>query len=430
MVAGLDALVGGSLLVVGVVAWRRFRTSAAWAFAAAAAWFVVPVVPGLVLLHRPLLLHSVVTLRGGPRSVPCWSLLTVAWASVVMPPAAQPWLSVTSAMLCLAVAGSGRARPPEAAAEAVARRALVALAAGLALPVLERLLWPQRMETDLPIMTYLSAVLLCSVVMVSGILSVGRRRTDAVIELAEPTSADAVAQLRALAATEVDRGPGSLAPAIALLEENARLQRDLASRIDEVRASRARLVSAAVDERRRLEQMLEAGSLHYLDELEESLRTTVADAEGDSRVRACLDEVAHLRADLEQFARGLHPRVLTEKGLAEALEDLGRRSPVPVEVCALPGRFPEHAEATIWYACAEALANVWKHAQATRARVGLAESEGMLVATVDDDGVGGASLESGGGLLGLVDRLAAAEGSLAVSSSDAGTCVTVRVPLP
>lgn len=432
MVTALDALAGGSLLVVGVVGWRRFRISAAFAFAAAAAWFVVPVLPGLALLHRPLLLHSIVALRGGRRGVLPGTLLAVAWGAVVMPPAAQPWLSAMSAVLCLAVAGSGSTQAQGGAAPTAARRALVVLAAGLALPVVERLVWPPHVEAGIPIATYLTAVLLCSGVMGSGMLSAGRRRTDAVIELSQPTSAEAVEQLRALTAKEVDPGRGqSLRSAIALLEDNARLQRDLASRIDEVRGSRTRLVNAAVDERRRLEQVLEAGSLRYLDELEESLRGTTAHAERDSRVRSCLDEVAHLRADLEQLARGLHPRILTERGLADALEELGRRSPVPVEVCALPGRFPEPAEATIWYACAEALANVWKHAQASRARVRLAESEGMLVASVDDDGVGGAILESGGGLMGLVDRLAAVEGSLAVSSSDAGgTCVTVRVPLP
>ena len=201
-------------------------------------------------------------------------------------------------------------------------------------------------------------------------------------------------------------------------------------RIDEVRASRARLVGAAIDERQRLERILGNGALRYLGELEACLTSTSGHAHGDPAVATCLQEITYTREDLEQLARGLHPRILAERGLAAALEGLSRRSPVPVEVCALDGRFPERIETTVWYACAEALANVWKHAGATRARVEVTQSRGELRATICDDGVGGASLSPGGGLTGLVDRLSAVEGRLALASSTAGTEVTIVVPLP
>jgi signal transduction histidine kinase len=188
-------------------------------------------------------------------------------------------------------------------------------------------------------------------------------------------------------------------------------------------------VQAAVDERRRLERVLADGAQHYLDELEDCLEDTEGHAQGAPELTTCLEEVSHTRDDLAQLGRGLHPRALAELGLAGALEELGRRSPVPVEVHAPIGRFAEPTETTIWYACAEALANVVKHARASRAVVRVTESPDALRASIRDDGVGGASLSSGGGLAGLADRLSVVDGRLTLASSAAGTEVRVEVPL-
>jgi signal transduction histidine kinase len=121
---------------------------------------------------------------------------------------------------------------------------------------------------------------------------------------------------------------------------------------------------------------------------------------------------------------------LAEDGLAAALGELSARSPIPVALTVPPGRFPERIETVVWYACAEILANVWKHARATRVAIDVAELRGALSATIRDNGVGGARMSPGGGLTGLADRLSAVDGVLTLASTQAGTEVSIRVPLP
>ena len=421
VLAWLDAVAGLSLLAVGLVGWRHYRTSAAFAAAAAVAWFVVPVAPALVLLHRPLLFHSVLALPGRPVAglLPRLLLLT-AWIGLLLPAAAQPWVALATAALAVAVALK---------AAVVARPALLALAVGLALPVVERAVWPQYVDAGLAVATYLCAVTACSAAMLLEMLGSGLRHADSVIELSDRTPDQALAALRPLATAEASTRPGGpLASALTLLEDNMRLQQDLAERIDEVRASRARLIEATSDERQRLERMLSDGVMRYLDGLEENLDSMADHEHADPMLAACREEVARLREDLEQMARGLHPRVLSDRGLAVAIEQLCQRSPVPVQVHAPAGRFPERTETTVWYAVAEALANVWKHANATHVVVHLEASPSALKASVHDDGIGGATLSSGGGLAGLVDRLSDVEGRLSLASTPAGTAVTIEVP--
>ena len=423
----LDAVAGLALLAVGLVGWTRARTSAAFAGAAGVAWFAASAVPELSLLHRPLLLHAVVALAGAwPRPVVPRVLLAVAWLGVVLPASAQSWVSVVLAGMCLAAAhelGGGTRRLWRAAAS---RQALVVLAAGLSLPWLERLVWPRYVDAGLPLGTYLLAVILCSGALLRGIIAPGLNDTDAVVELSGRTPTEAAAELVRLEQDESDpRLREAMREAIALLDDNARLHLELAQRIEDVRASRLRLSDAAVDERRRLESVLAHGALRLLDELEECLGPA---GESES-VRACLDEITRTREDLEQLARGLHPRTLTEQGLVAALLELSRRSALPIEVRASGGRWPERIECAMWYACAESLANVAKHAQATRATVTLEVSEHLLRATVEDDGRGGAAPTSGGGLAGLVDRLAVVDGTVDVVSTCSGTSVRIEVPV-
>ena len=433
MVAALDVIAGASILGVGIIAWRRFRTTAILALVAALAWFAAVLVPSLALLHRPLLLHAALTLTGGGARRPLpRGLLAVAWIGIALPTGLQPAVSVATAGLCVAVAARPQwtRRAESRAHVAASRRALLLLSAGLVLPVLERMMWPRFVEGGLPVATYLCAVVLSCTALARGVLASDLEEADAVIELSDRTPAEALVELRRVATESADLRHGhALRSAITLLEDNARLQRGLADRIDEVRESRARLIGAAVDERQRLARSLAAGALTYLDELEECLRSTDALAAGDLAVARCLEEIARTREDLDQLARGLHPRTLTEKGLAAALAELSCRGPVPVEVSAPAGRFPERAEVAVWYACAEALANVWKHARATRATVSVQEAAGALWVTVRDDGVGGATLSANGGLTGLVDRLSDLGGRLGLTSSPAGTVVTIQVPV-
>ena len=139
--------------------------------------------------------------------------------------------------------------------------------------------------------------------------------------------------------------------------------------------------------------------------------------------RAALD-------DLRELARGIHPAVLTDRGLAAALESLADRAPLPVEVAAVPEeRLPAAVEAAAYFVVAESLTNVAKYAQAGHAEVRVSRDDGFALIEVRDDGAGGADPSSGTGLRGLADRLAALDGRLEVTSPPGrGTVVKARIP--
>jgi signal transduction histidine kinase len=143
------------------------------------------------------------------------------------------------------------------------------------------------------------------------------------------------------------------------------------------------------------------------------------------------EAVAELQAavtDLRELARGIHPAILTEGGLYAALESLATRSPVPVRVeAAFDSRLPANVEATAYFVASEALANVAKHAHAHSATVAARRANGSLVVEVEDDGVGGADLDGGSGLRGLVDRVEAQGGSLSIVSPERGGTRVVGV---
>jgi signal transduction histidine kinase len=135
-------------------------------------------------------------------------------------------------------------------------------------------------------------------------------------------------------------------------------------------------------------------------------------------------------AELQELSRGIHPAVLSERGLGPALRTLARRSAVLVDLGVMTGaRFPEPVEIAAYYVASEALANAMKHAQASRVEVSLAARDGGLLLSVRDDGVGGADPGRGSGLAGLVDRVEALGGSIRVHSPvGAGTHITVELP--
>jgi len=215
----------------------------------------------------------------------------------------------------------------------------------------------------------------------------------------------------------------------ALLLRNARL-------IEELRASRERIVAAQDDERRRLERDIHDGAQQQLVTL--SLATRLAqsglgpDAPQALRdlLEKAIDESKQALADLRELARGIHPRILTERGLPAAIRSLAERSPVPVTVEAEEdGRLPEAIEATAYFAASEALQNVAKYAKAERAVVTTWRDDGAFVLRVSDDGVGGADPAKGSGLRGLVDRIDAVGGRLEVASPPGeGTRLTVTLP--
>ena len=156
-----------------------------------------------------------------------------------------------------------------------------------------------------------------------------------------------------------------------------------------------------------------------------------ADPDGaDTVLQSAREELALALEELRELARGIHPAVLTERGLGPALESLASRSPLPVLVDAPEERLPEPVEAAAYFVVSEALANVAKYAQATEAAVRVARSNGRVVVEVRDDGVGGAEPGSGSGLRGLADRVSALSGTLTVESPrGVGTVIRADIPL-
>ncbi|WP_412740408.1 sensor histidine kinase [Krasilnikovia sp. MM14-A1259] len=211
---------------------------------------------------------------------------------------------------------------------------------------------------------------------------------------------------------------------------------ELGARLGEVSRSRARLVDAFEVERRRIERDLHDGAQQRLVALTLALGLARLDLSDDSPAANSVDE-AHEQArlalaELRELIRGVHPQILTDRGLAAATADIASRSPVPVHVdVTLPARLPSTVEATAYFVIAEALANVAKHSRANRASVRGRLLGGCLVVEIRDDGVGGADPAAGTGLAGLADRAAAADGTLTVSSRAGGpTLITVEIPCP
>ena len=204
---------------------------------------------------------------------------------------------------------------------------------------------------------------------------------------------------------------------------------------EELRASRARLVRAEEMARRALERNLHDGAQQRLVALSVALRLVEARMEADPD--AALDlltsaqgELAQALEELRELARGIHPAVLTDRGLKAALETLAARSPLPVEVDAPIDRLSPDVEAAAYYVVAESLTNVAKYARATVAQVRVRQDGETLLVDVSDDGVGGADPAAGSGLRGLVDRVAVLDGTLTVTSpKNEGTTVTAEIPI-
>jgi signal transduction histidine kinase len=199
-----------------------------------------------------------------------------------------------------------------------------------------------------------------------------------------------------------------------------------------LKKSRARIVTAADDARRRIERDLHDGAQQRLVGVALSLRLVARRAEPATAaaIDGCIEELLTALAELRELARGLHPAVLTERGLRPALEMLAARSPVPV---VLNGRFdarlPDAQEAALYFVAAEALTNVAKYANATAVEVTLRHEHPWAQITVTDDGVGGARPDGGSGLRGMCDRVEALGGHLTLASPPgAGTTLRARVP--
>jgi signal transduction histidine kinase len=224
--------------------------------------------------------------------------------------------------------------------------------------------------------------------------------------------------------------------AAALALENARLEVELRARLEALRASRARLVEAGDAERRRLGRDLHDGAQQRLVALMIELqlareRFTNDPAGARELVDSAFANAQAAVGELRDLASGIHPAVLSQRGLDAALESLASRAPVPVELeSALEERLPIAVETAAYFVVAEALTNVAKYAEATHARVEVRRENGCAVVDVLDDGIGGADAAGGSGLRGLGDRVGALDGTLVIESPPgAGTLVRARIPL-
>jgi signal transduction histidine kinase len=247
------------------------------------------------------------------------------------------------------------------------------------------------------------------------------RRIAALVH--DPAVADDVSLVRAVAA------------AAGLQLENERLQAELRSKLEEVRASRARIVEATQDERRRIERDLHDGTQQRLVSI--AMTLGLAEAKVATDAAAATGLIAEARGglssaleELRELSQGIHPGILTERGLGQAVDELALRMHLPVDVdVRLWERLPTAVETAAYYVISEALTNVAKHAGASRGKVMVGREDGRAVIAISDDGRGGADAGHGSGLRGLRDRVEALGGRFVVESPPGlGTSIEVEIP--
>ena len=219
--------------------------------------------------------------------------------------------------------------------------------------------------------------------------------------------------------------------------ENERLQAEVRSQLVQLRTTTARLVEAGQDARQRIERDLHDGAQQRLLALSMTLgqaRARAGDG-ADPQMRAFLDHAAddlqQAITELRELARGIHPMLLTQEGLASALKALAERAPLPVEISAPSQRFPDTVESTAYFVVSEAVTNAARHAAASVVRVEVTVAGDEMTVRVSDDGIGGANpaTPGGSGLPGMRDRVVALGGGITVTSpTGAGTTLVARLP--
>jgi signal transduction histidine kinase len=217
--------------------------------------------------------------------------------------------------------------------------------------------------------------------------------------------------------------------------EYERLNAELHARFEEVRASRARLVEDEADARRRIERTLHDGAQQRLTALALDLRMARSRVKDDPEkaeemIARAEQELGKAIEDLREIARGIHPAVLSDRGLRPALESLAGKADLPVELAEVPDeRMPDPVERAAYDVVAEAVTNAGRHSNATHCVVKVVRENGHALVEVKDDGVGGADPAHGNGLRVLADRLSAHDGVLElVSAPGEGTIVYAEIP--
>jgi signal transduction histidine kinase len=482
-----DLVVGLVFIGCGVQAMARDRGTAVLLAAAGFTWFLANFWIDALFLHRGLLVHLLVAYPGWrARSRLDVVVVTVGYVAAVFVPVwrSEPTAIVLACALVVVVArrfvvSAGRLRR-------AGRTALVATAVFGAAVVAGALLRSTLGDPDTVNAARLlyQAALCCVALILTAGLPAGKASSvvDFVVELGETRSGtlrDALAMTlsdpklevgywdrrasyldaegrvvvipagrAARSATFVEHssqpfavlvhdtailGEPALVEAVAaatrLSTLNAELQTEVRAQLAELAASRRRLVSAANEERRRLDDRLREGAEHHLRDLDELLRcATPAGQAEPARVGGAKALLSQTIDDLRELAEGLHPREL-DGGLASALESLAARSPVPVKLVVHELETAIDVRTAIFYVCGEALVNIIKHAAATTATIRVTATHACVEVEVTDNGAGGADAGRGSGLRGLIDRVEALDGSLRIDSPPGGgTRLTVEIP--
>jgi signal transduction histidine kinase len=478
----------GPLLAATGLAW--FVGNFAQVGVAAVAW----VAAHLVYLHRGPLVQLVLTYPSGrPTSRLVRGAVAVGYAAAVITPIwGNEAATILLAGLLLGVCAREyvRAVGPSRRARLIALQAAAGLSLVLAGTAAARLLLPPGEVSGPSLLVYEAALCVLAGGLLAGLLVAPWQRAavaDLVVELGEARSGTVRGQLsRALGDPSLeigywlpDRGvfvdaegwvlvlpdagsgrsvtvverqgqpvavlvhdpavladPGLLEAVTAaarLAASNARLRAEVQARVEELAASRRRILEAGDEERRRLERRLHDGAEAWLGELAVTLRRGRGSAAGEQtreQIARAEDQLGRTREELRRLAQGLHPRVLAEHGLASALAVLARDLPLPVEIEVTGNQLPERVAAAAYFVCAEALTNTAKHAAASLATVAVTASDGRVRIEVADDGVGWADPERGSGLRGLADRVETLGGTLQVDSVPGrGTHLAAEIPL-
>ncbi|MEO5703552.1 MAG: sensor histidine kinase, partial [Candidatus Limnocylindrales bacterium] len=259
--------------------------------------------------------------------------------------------------------------------------------------------------------------------------------TDRAVTLIERGGETIAALVHDAALAEEQTLVRSVAAAARMALDNERLQAEVRAQLEDVRASRARIVTAGDAERRRIERDLHDGAQQRLVTMALALQMARRVGGETPELTSLLDragqELESALSELRELARGVHPPLLVEGGLGPAVEALAERAPLPVEVTvdAAVGRPAPSIEAAAFFVVSESLANVAKHASANRAWVRITGDRATLRVEIRDDGVGGADARRGSGLVGLGDRVAAVGGRFEVASPPGGgTTITAVLP--
>jgi signal transduction histidine kinase len=478
----------GPLLAATGFTW--FVSNFAQAGLAAVAW----VAAHLVYLHRGPLVQLVLTYPSGrPTSRLVRGAVAVGYAAAVITPiwdSEAATILLAGLLLGVCAREYGRAVGGTRRARLIALQAAAGLSLALAGTAAARLLLPPGEVSGPSLLVYEVALCVLAGGLLAGLLVAPWQQTavaDLVVELGEARSGTVRGELsRALGDPSLEIGywlpdragfvnaegrvlslpdPGSgrsvtvveregqpvaalvhdpavledpglleaVTSAAQLAAANARLRAEVQARVDELAASRRRILAARDEERRRLERRLYDGAEVRLRELAGTLRRGHWSASGEQTkklIARSQEQLTRTLEELRRLAQGLHPRMLSEQGLAAALAALAKDVLLPVDLKVASTQLPQRVEAVAYFVCAEALANVAKHAAAARVTIAVIAGDGRLRVEIADDGVGGADPARGSGLRGLADRVETIGGTLWVESTPGhGTRLAAEIPL-